>query len=118
MYFAGSVDAMGRISSMVKPVNRTAFATARSSVTEEPAIHGLPGGQALPSAPSTTSMPLNSSVHWLKPPSLCFGAASKVGRLRRVPSSILNLPSSSGGVWAVSFVVEMAVEKALYRKSC
>src|SRR2546428_13512298 len=50
---AGMVDAIGTTSSIGKPVNRTVFAIARSSVSAEPARYGVPGNDTRPSAESS-----------------------------------------------------------------
>src|SRR5208283_6219599 len=59
-YLAGWVEAIGRISSSVKPVNLAAFATQQSKVADDPANHGLPGWNTRPFSLNTTCSPFNS----------------------------------------------------------
>src|SRR5262249_39328747 len=54
-YAAGLVDAIADAASIGRPVKRTVFATARSSVRLEPARYGVPGSDTRPSADSSPS---------------------------------------------------------------
>src|SRR5262249_41874942 len=54
---AGTVDAIGTTSSIDRPVNRTIFAIARSSVSADPARYGVPGSETRPSADSSDLTP-------------------------------------------------------------
>src|SRR5207302_1250786 len=100
---AGMADAIGATSSIGRPVNRTVFAIARSSVSAEPARYGVPGNDTRPSAESSE---VTLPIVYLPGAQPAAATASVTRIMRRSPFARTIAFTVAGGILAAIEVVD------------